>query len=243
MSVSSQAFDTFRITATAILIFGTLIRAIVFDFDGLILDTEEPIYRSWLEVYEAHGEDLPFERWVQIVGSTTIGFHPQHHLEERLGRPLPKEVLDRRLDRRTEMILAQRVLPGVVQRLDEARELGLKLGVASSSTGEWVRGHLARLGILERFDCLRCRDDVTNAKPEPDLYIAVLDCLGVAAAEAFAIEDSPHGVAAAKRAGMRCVAIPNSITARLDLSQADLILTSLAEFSLTQLLERLTATP
>jgi len=202
----------------------------VFDFDGLILDTEEPIYRSWLEVYEAHGEDLPFERWVQIVGSTTAGFHPQHHLEERL-------------DRRTEMILAQRVLPGVVHRLDEARSLGLKLGVASSSTGEWVRGHLARLGILERFDCLRCRDDVANAKPEPDLYIAVLDCLGVTAADAIAIEDSPNGVAAAKRAGMRCVAIPNSITARLDLSQADLTLTSLADISLTRLLERMTGTP
>src|SRR5205807_9845706 len=123
-------------TATAILSFGTLIRAIVFDFDGLILDTEEPIYRSWLEVYEAHGEDLPFERWVQIVGSTQAGFHPQHHLEERLGRPLPKEVLDRRIGRRTEMILAQRVLPGVLQRLDEARELGLKLGVASSRSEE-----------------------------------------------------------------------------------------------------------
>ena len=63
-----------------------MIRALVFDFDGLILDTEEPVYRSWLEVYEAHGEELPFERWVQIVGSTTAGFHPQHHLEERLGR-------------------------------------------------------------------------------------------------------------------------------------------------------------
>jgi len=119
----------------------------------------------------------------------------------------------------------------------------LRLGVASSSTGEWVRGHLARLGILERFDCLRCRDDVAHAKPEPDLYIAVLDCLGVTAAEAVAIEDSPNGVAAAKRAGMRCVAIPNSITARLDLSQADLILTTLAGISLTALLERLTATP
>src|SRR5258708_4424603 len=106
-----------------------MIRAIVFDFDGLILDTEEPIYRSWLEVYKAHGEELPFERWVQIVGSTTADFHPQRHLEERLGRPLPKEVLDRRVGRRTEMILAQRVLPGVVQRLDEARELGMKLGV------------------------------------------------------------------------------------------------------------------
>jgi len=215
-----------------------LIRAIVFDFDGLILDTEEPVYRSWLEVYQAHGEELPFERWVQIVGSTTSGFHPQHHLEERLGRPLPKEVLDRRIGRRTEMILANSVLPGVVQHLDAARQRGLKLGVASSSTREWVAGHLARLGILERFECLRCRDDVANAKPEPDLYLSVLDCLGVDASEAIAIEDSPNGIGAAKRAGMRCVAIPNSITASLDLSEADVTLTSLAELSLGELLEK-----
>jgi len=231
------------LTATAILIFAFVIRAIVFDFDGLILDTEEPVYRSWLEVYQAHGEELPFERWVQIVGSTTSGFHPQHHLEERLGRPLPQEVLDRRIGRRTEMILANAVLPGVVQHLDAARELALRLGCASSSTQEWVRGHLARLGILERFDCIKCRDDVAHAKPEPDLYIAVLDCLGgLAADEAIAIEDSPNGVAAAKRAGLRCVAIPNSITARLDLSQADLVLNSLADVSMAELLERLTAT-
>jgi len=215
-----------------------VIRAIVFDFDGLILDTEEPIYRSWLEVYEAHGQELPFERWVQIVGSSTIGFHPQHHLEERLGRSLPKEVLDRRIGRRTEMVLANKVLPGVVEHLDAARASGLKLGVASSSTRDWVMGHLARLGILDRFDCLRCRDDVANVKPEPDLYLAVLECVGVAASEAIAIEDSPNGVLAAKRAGMRCVAIPNSITARLDLGQADVVLGSLAEVTLAELLRR-----
>ena len=216
-----------------------MIRALVFDFDGLILDTEEPVYRSWLEVYQAHGEELPFERWVQIVGSTTTGFHPQHHLEERIGHPLPREVLDRRIGRRTEMILAQRMLPGVVAHLDAARELGLVLGVASSSTADWVRGHLARLGILDRFRCLRCRDDVSQVKPEPDLYLAVLDCLGVSPSEAIAIEDSPNGVAAAKRAGMRCVAIPNSITARLDLTQADLVLGSLADITLGHLLARL----
>ena len=214
----------------------------MFDFDGLILDTEEPVYRSWLEVYREHGEDLPFERWVEIIGSTTSGFHPQRHLEERLGRPLSQEVLDRRIERRTEMILRREVLPGVVARLDEARRLGLKLGVASSSTNEWVRGHLARLGILDRFECLRCRDDVANAKPEPDLYIAVLDCLGVVADEAVAIEDSPNGITAAKRAGMRCVVIPNSITAQLDLSQADLLLDSMADVTMSELLSRLTAT-
>src|SRR5256884_2557923 len=96
ISSSSQAWTASRITATAIVGVGHVIRGIVFDFDGLILDTEEPIFPSWLEVYEAHGEDLPFERWVQIVGSTTAGFHPQHHLEERLRRPLPEEGLDRR---------------------------------------------------------------------------------------------------------------------------------------------------
>lgn len=222
--------------------FSRLIRAIVFDFDGLILDTEEPVYRSWLEVYQAHGEELPFERWVQIVGSTTIGFHPQHHLEERLGRSLPKEVLDRRIGRRTEMILAQKVLPGVVQHIESAKAMGLKLGVASSSTGDWVRGHLARLGILDAFDCLRCRDDVANAKPEPDLYLAVLECLGVQASETIAIEDSPNGVMAAKRAGLRCVAIPNSITARLDLGQADVVLGSLAEVTLADLLRKVAST-
>ena len=220
--------------------FSRLIRAIVFDFDGLILDTEEPVYRSWLEVYQAHGEDLPFERWVQIVGSTTAGFHPQHHLEERLGRSLPQEVLDRRVSRRTEMILANEVLPGVVLHLEEAKAMGLKLGVASSSTSDWVRGHLARLGVLESFDCIRCRDQVANPKPEPDLYLAVLECLGVRASEAIAIEDSPNGVLAAKRAGMRSVAIPNSITAGLDLGQADVLLGSLADVTLADLLTRLT---
>jgi HAD superfamily hydrolase (TIGR01509 family) len=226
-----------------------VIRAVVFDFDGLILDTEEPIYRSWLEVYEAHGESLPFERWVQTVGSTTADFHPQHHLEERLGRPLSQDVIDRRIGRRTELILAQQLLPGIVEHLDAARSLGLKVGVASSSTRDWVRGHLDRLGILDRFECVRCRDNVSNAKPAPDLYIAVLDCLGVSPSEALAIEDSPNGVIAAKRAGMRCVAIPNNITASLDLSHADLVLRALSEVTLPELLQRLdpgwqrTATP
>ncbi len=218
-----------------------MIRALVFDFDGLILDTEEPVYRSWLEVYQAHGQDLPFERWVEIIGSTTARFHPQHHLEERLGRPLPQEVLERRVVRRTELVLAKQLLPGVVELADEARRSGLLLGVASSSTAEWVKGHLDRLGILDRFDCVRCRDDVANAKPAPYLYLAVLDCLGVDPAHAVAIEDSPNGITAARRAGMRCVAIPNSITAKLDLSGADFVLASLADMAPAALLARVGA--
>jgi len=219
-----------------------LIRALIFDFDGLILDTEEPIYRSWHEVYDAHGVPLPFELWVKTVGSSNQAFHPQHHLEEELGRPLPQAVIDRRVERRAELVHAQPLLPGVAGLVEAARALGMKLGVASSSSRDWVSGHLERLGILDRFDCLRTRDDVAHVKPAPDLYVAVLECLAVAARDAVAIEDSPNGIVAAKSAGLRCVAVPNPITAGLDLSQADLQLASLAEVTLRQLLERLDQT-
>ncbi len=219
-----------------------MIRALIFDFDGLILDTEGPIYRSWTEVYQAHGEALPFELWVKTVGSSNQAFHPQHHLEERLGHPLSQEVIDRRVERRVELVLAQPLLPGVRAIVDQARAAGMKVGVASSSSRDWVTGHLERLGLLDGFDCMRCRDDVEHVKPEPDLYLAVLECLGLQAADAVAIEDSPNGIAAAKRAGLLCVAIPNPITEGLDLGAADLRLRSLAEVTLPQLLDRLTKT-
>ena len=204
------------------------VKALVFDFDGLILDTEEPVYQSWRELYEEHGEQLPFDRWIQIVGSSNAAFDPRGHLEARLGRPLSPEVLDRRIRRRTELVLAEPVLPGVAQLADAALARGLKLGVASSSSCEWVGGHLQRLGLRDRFACVRCRDDVAAVKPAPDLYQSALDCLGVRPEEAIAIEDSPNGIAAAKAAGMWCVAVPNGITGGLDLSRADAVLESLS---------------
>jgi putative hydrolase of the HAD superfamily len=216
-----------------------LIRALIFDFDGLILETEEPIYRSWMEVYEGHGVALPFELWVKTVGSSNQAFHPQLYLEQRLGFALPKDVLDRRIARRVELVLAEPLRPGVADLAKAARVSGIKVGVASSSSRDWVKGHLERLGISDLVDCLRCRDDVEHVKPDPDLYLASLECLGVAAADALAIEDSPNGITAAKSAGLRCVVVPNSITAGLDLSQADLRLTALADVTLPELLARL----
>jgi HAD superfamily hydrolase (TIGR01509 family) len=215
------------------------VKAIVFDFDGLILDTEEPVYRSWLELYQEHGEDLPFDRWVQIVGSSNAAFDPRAHLEHRLGRALAQETLDRRIERRTELVLEQAVLPGVVELADAALARGLTLAVASSSTCSWVEAHLERLGIRERFACVRARDDVAQVKPAPDLYVAAIECLGVAASEAIAIEDSPNGVAAAKAAGIRCVAVPNVITGGLDLSAAELVLRTLEGVTPEALVARL----
>ena len=147
------------------------------------------------------------------------GFHPQHHLEERLGKPLPQEVLDRRIGRRTEMILANAVLPGVLQHLDAARRSWPQAG-RGLELDEGVGERPPRPAGHPRTGSNACAVATTwrTRSLTPDLYIAVLDCLGVSASEAIAIEDSPNGVTAAKRAGMRCVAIPNTITARLDLS-------------------------
>jgi HAD superfamily hydrolase (TIGR01509 family) len=216
-----------------------LIHALIFDFDGLILDTEEPIYQSWAEVYEANGVPLPFDQWVKTVGSNNQEFHPQQHLEERLGRPLTQDEIDRRIARRVELVLAKPLLPGVADLARAGQAQGMKVGVASSSSRDWVHGHLERLGILDLFVCLCSRDDVEHVKPEPDLYLAVLGCLGVGAGEAVALEDSPNGIRSAKRAGLRCVAVPNPITSGLDLSEADLELSSLADVTLPELLNRL----
>jgi HAD superfamily hydrolase (TIGR01509 family) len=215
------------------------VKLIVFDFDGLILDTEVPVYDAWQELYVEHGQALPLEKWAECIG-TADTFDPCADLAQLVGRALDAEALRRRHRARSDVLIAsQRVLPGVVERLDEARALGLTLGVASSSGRAWVEGHLARLGLLDRFHAIRCAGDVPRVKPDPALYRAVLEATGVRAADAVALEDSPNGVLAAKRAGLACVAVPNALTAGLDLGGADLRLSSLAEAPLITLLARL----
>jgi len=212
-------------------------RALIFDFDGLILETEEPIYKSWLQVYQAFGQDLPLEEWSLVVG-TSDHTDPLLVLEQRLGRPLDRPALAlQRKAMEAALVAAQPIMPGVELFLKDARRLSVKLAVASSSSGRWVGGHLRRLGLLDYFDCLRVREDVALTKPDPSLYLAAAACLGVRPQEAIALEDSTNGILAAKRAGMYCVAVPNAITCSFDLSQADLQLSSLAELPLEELLK------
>ena len=124
------------------------------------------------------------------------------------------------------------MLPGVLDYMREARELGLKLGVASSSNRAWVEGHLKSRGLLDEFISIKGGDEVPNVKPAPDLYLAVASDLGVRPKDAMAIEDSAHGVAAAKAAGLFCVAVPNPMTTDLSLDGADLRLASLCALGL-----------
>ena len=218
-----------------------MIRALVFDFDGLILETEVPALQSWAEIYREHGREIPMDEWNALLGSAR-GFDPGEHLAALIGEGFDVAAARaRRMSRRDELIAALDVMAGVRDHITGARRLGLRLGVASSSTRGWVLGHLERLGIHEHWDVVRCREDVAATKPAPDLYLAVLDALSVSGHEAIAFEDSPNGIASAKAAGMWCVAVPNTLTRDLDLSQADVRLASLADTSIEELVQTLTS--
>ncbi len=223
-----------------------MIKAVIFDFDGLIIDTEEPLYRAWQRIYRERGHDLPLDRWLTIIGTSPGPFDPVLDLGIRIGAPLDREEL-RGLQRRyyLEATAAQQLLPGVAAYLDAARQLDLKVAIASSSSRTWLTEHLERFAIADRFDVIACRDDVTRTKPDPELYLTALRMLGIASDEAIALEDSRNGLTAAKAAGIFSVAVPNGLTAAMDLSHADLRLASLNVLSLGELIKRAqkTATP
>lgn len=216
------------------------IAAVVFDLDGVIVDTERVVHEVWLEVFAEHGCTFSLEEWLTAVG-TEGGFDPYGALAERSSRPLPsRDELGRRTHESEQQMLAGLgALPGVEDWIDDARRAGLALAVASSSPREWVLARLAEVGLSEAFSVVSCRDGELAAKPAPDVYLDACARLGVDPAHAVAVEDSLNGLTAARAAGMRCVAVPGSVTSGLDLSMADLVLGSLGETSLEVALSRL----
>lgn len=213
------------------------IRGLIFDFDGTILDTETPAFQAWHELYDEHGCVFPLEAWAAGLGSDGGHFDPYAQLEALSGRAVERAVIRaRRRAREQELVAACEVLPGVLSYLDAATQMGLRCGLASSSPREHVEGHLSRFGLVERFDAIVCAGDVARVKPDPALYRLVLERLGIGSAEAVAIEDSPNGVRAARTADIFTVVVPNAITGRLPLDHADLLVRSLADLSLDQLL-------
>ena len=211
------------------------LEAVIFDFDGLILDTEKAEFDSWCEVYREHGATLEFSDWSICIGTSGV-FDPVIHLESLTGLKLdPAAIRARVLEIDRKFLDGMKLLPGVLDRLDEADSLGLKVGLASSSSDPWVIGNLTEHGIIGRFGAIRTRTQVPRPKPAPDLFLAAAEALGVSPARCVALEDSMNGIRSAKDAGMFCVAVPNGLTIRLDLTAADLRVASLADFTLAQI--------
>ena len=216
------------------------VRAFLFDFDGLIIDTETASRASWEWLYREHGFELPQEQWATVIGTIGAPWEPMRHLEELVGAPLDADELNqRRRSHELSLLETEEFRPGILDYLDEAAERGLKTAIVSSSSNRWIDMHLERLEHAHHWDAIvAANHDVARAKPRPDLYLEACRLIGVAPKEAVAFEDSPNGVRAARAAGIFVVAVPNDVTRSLGLEEADLVLDSLADLPPAELLSR-----
>jgi len=213
-----------------------VIRALILDFDGLVIDSETAVAQAWREVFGREGFALPETLWRSMVGTRENDGVLWTELERLSGVRFTPEGDAARRERGVEIASKLPLLPGVRGLLDEAGRAGLRLGIASSSSRWWVEGHLGRLEILDRFEVIRTKEDAERSKPFPDIYRATLEALGLSAEHAVAFEDSAPGVAAAKAAGLKVVAVPGSFTEHMDFSMADEVVPTLEGRSLEELL-------
>lgn len=215
-----------------------MLQALLFDFDGLILDTETPEVSVWQSIYQEHGFELPVHEWEKTVGGFGISnFDAAEHLALLSSGRLDSVSMRSRYRKEADVIIhASAVLPGVIQLIEQARQDNLKVAIGSSSPHSWVDTHAKRLGIFHYFDDIICADDVQpgRTKPNPDIYLKVLERLNVKNDVAVVFEDSLNGVLAARRAGIFVVAVPNPLTAKMSVT-GDLTVTSLAGLSLHDL--------
>lgn len=213
-------------------------QAIIFDFDGLILDTESCDLQAWQETFAAYGGKLDFEAWAEWLGVAAADCDLHSVLERQIGQSLDRGVVRTAFRQRYYALVQEQPLAeGVVDYLDDAERLGLRIGLASSGTRDWAEGHLRRFELYHRFHASRCAGEAPQAKPAPDLYEAVLRDLGAQPDRAVALEDSPTGVRAAKAAGLYTVAVPNPVATGLNFDGVDLRLDRLTDLSLEALLD------
>ncbi len=215
-----------------------MIQALVFDFDGLIVDTETPLVDAWEAVHARRGVDCDRTVLFGAVGHVGIDFDPWAAFGPSANR---QELEDEYRRHARSLTWSQPLLPGVEPLLRDARARGLRLGVASNSPRSHVEGHLQRVGLLAHFDVIRCIEDVAAGKPAPDIYLASVAALGAEPGRTIAFEDSLPGHLAAKRAGLHCVVVPNPSTAHHDFPHADWRLASLVEATLDALTARFAA--
>lgn len=216
-----------------------ILQAVVFDFDGVIIDTEKARYEAMQEIFTNHGQKLPLQVWIESVGRAAYAIDPFDYLESITGEKLDREIL-KATHKKIEMEMADALplLPGVLERLEEVRNNGGLLAVASSSSRAWVQGHLQKRGLIKYFGAIVCRDDALRHKPHPEPYSTALKLLNCLPENSFAVEDSPLGIASAKAAGLKCIAVGCSLTRDMDLSGAHYVFNSLDEVCFSELCKR-----
>jgi HAD superfamily hydrolase (TIGR01509 family) len=215
------------------------VQAIIFDFDGLLMDTETTSLASWQWAWRQHGLELDVSGFFADHGGD-VTEDRYARLARAVGPAFAREDIHAgRVAYRNTLHEDLGLSAGIADWLDQAAKLGIRLAVASSSPGDWVRGHLDRVGVLARFEVLASGDEVPRAKPDPAVYALALRRLGVPAGRAVAVEDAAHGVAAARAAGLRSIAIPNPHADPARFGAADVVLASAADAELAPVLRSL----
>ena len=210
------------------------LKAVVFDFDGLVVDTESVGYFTWKEIFDAHKVDLPVERYAQLVGTSfENGYDPRRDLEESTGKTFEWERVEAEWRVREHSLgLSLEPLPGVLDRLAEARAMGLSVAIASSSQRTWIDMWVERLNLRHFIDHFSTVDDTGRVKPHPSLFLHAAENLKVNTDEAVIFEDSQNGLRAALSAGIRCVVAPSPMTSHLTFEGAWKRVNSLGDVSL-----------
>lgn len=216
-----------------------LIKGVIFDFDGLIVDTETTWYEAFKEVfYESHQINIDLLGYSQCIGTGNDVLY--NYFRELAGETVNCEMLEKHAAIRYETMMKAPILrEGVKDYLDEAKQNNLKIALASSSSKSWVHKYLTQLNIMEYFEVINTQDDVSNIKPDPELYLKTLIDLGLSREETIVFEDSLNGLSAAKQAGIRCVIVPNNVTKHLKFENFDERIKSMGEISLSELLKRI----
>ena len=217
------------------------IKGIVFDFDGLILDTETPELESWQFIYKEYGIPFPTKEYIKNIGSVFDDNSPIQYLIEKLGsKKIPQSKIQQKfIELKSHLFEKEPFLPGVLGYLKEASSLGLRIGLASSSDSTWINYHVNRLGLRDYFYCILTKDDVIKVKPFPEIYLLSLLKLGLNNSEVIVLQDSLNGISAAKSAQLFTIAIPNQTTISLNFEKADIVLGSLSDISLIELLNKI----
>ena len=196
-------------------------RGIIFDFDGVLVDTEWAIYQFWVQLYAREGQEISIATYSPCLGAGYSHWNPAEHLEKLTGKKYDWDVETPARQAVLEADLARSgLMDGAAELLDWCAGQGIGLTVASSSSRRWVQGWLERLGIYERFAGVFTRTDGYAVKPNPALFLAAQQCLGVPKEDCLIVEDSENGTISARNAGIPCVAIPNRMTENSNLSRA-----------------------
>ena len=205
------------------------IKAVIFDFDGLMVESESIAYQVWREVLSRYGKNFTKDIYHNLIGREPV--KSVDYLIETLDLPLSqKDLLETYWSERTERVCRDvSPMPGLIDLMQFLTDRGFALGVASNSPSRYVLEVLESIDLSQYFGCVRCREDVVQGKPAPDVYLAAAACLDVDHKHCLALEDSPIGLQAALNAGMRCLVVPNENLEGEDFSGAEGRFNSLIE--------------